>query len=117
MMILKRLEGKDMINKSKILIVDDEPLNVKLLDAMLSADGYEIIKAFNGEQALKQVNEEFPDLIILDIMMPDIDGFEVTRRVKGNIETKDIPIILITASDAADYKTIGHEAGADEFLN
>ena len=106
-----------MINKSKILIVDDEPLNVKLLAATLSADGYDVSRAFNGEQALKKVNQESPDLIILDIMMPDIDGFEVTRKLKGNLQTKDIPIILITASDAADFKVIGHEAGADEFLN
>jgi two-component system cell cycle response regulator len=106
-----------MTHKSKILIVDDEPLNVKLFAAALNSDGYEIIRAFNGEQALKKVDEELPDLVLLDIMMPDIDGFEVTRRLKGNFETRDIPIILITASDAADYKAIGHEAGADEFLN
>ena len=106
-----------MIEKPRILIVDDEPLNVKLLAAILSSDSYEIIRAFNGEQTLKKVNEEFPDLIILDIMMPDINGFEITRKLKGNFQTSEIPIILITASDAADYKVLGHEAGADEFLN
>jgi two-component system cell cycle response regulator len=106
-----------MKSKHRILVVDDEPLNVKLLAAILSADSYDIISAFNGEQALEKVNEECPDLILLDIMMPGIDGFEVTRRLKGSFETKDIPIILITAFDIADYKVIGHEAGADEFLN
>ena len=106
-----------MNSKPRILIVDDEPLNVKLFAAILSSDSYEIIRAFNGEQALIKVNEECPDLILLDIMMPGIDGFEVTRRLKGGIETRDIPIILITAFDIADYKVIGHEAGADEFLN
>jgi two-component system cell cycle response regulator len=106
-----------MKSKHRILIVDDEPLNVKLLAAILSADSYDIISAFNGEQALEIVNEACPDLILLDIMMPGIDGFEVTRRLKGSFETKDIPIILITAFDIADYKVIGHEAGADEFLN
>ena len=106
-----------MSAKHRILIVDDEPLNVKLFGAILSSDSYEIIKAYNGEQALKKVNEECPDLILLDIMMPGLDGFEVTRRLKRNSETKDIPIILITAFDVADYKVIGHEAGADEFLN
>ena len=65
----------------------------------------------------KKVNEECPDLILLDIMMPGMDGFEVTRRLKDIFETRDIPIILITAYDIADYKVIGHEAGADEFLN
>jgi two-component system cell cycle response regulator len=106
-----------MSTKHRILIVDDEPLNVKLLASILSADGYDIISAFNGEQALEKVNEACPDLILLDIMMPGIDGLEVTRRLKDSFETKDIPIILITASDIADYKVIGHEAGADEFLN
>ena len=106
-----------MSTKHRILIVDDEPLNVKLFAAILSSDSYEIIRAFNGEQALIKVNEECPDLILLDIMMPGMDGFEVTRQLKGSFETRDIPIILITAFDVADYKVIGHEAGADEFLN
>jgi two-component system, cell cycle response regulator len=106
-----------MSSKQRILIVDDEPLNVKLFAAILASDSYEVIRAFNGEQALKKVHEECPDLILLDIMMPGIDGFEVTRRLKGSSETRDIPIILITAFDVADYKVIGHEAGADEFLN
>ena len=106
-----------MTDKPKILIVDDEPLNVKLIAAILTSDIYEIIPAYNGNQALKKVEEDCPDLVILDIMMPDIDGFEVTRKLKADHKTKDIPIILITASDAADFKVIGHEAGADEFLN
>jgi two-component system cell cycle response regulator len=106
-----------MNSKHRILIVDDEPLNVKLLAAILSADNFDIISAFNGEQALEKVSEACPDLILLDIMMPGIDGFEVTRRLKGSFETRDIPIILITAFDIADYKVLGHESGADEFLN
>jgi two-component system cell cycle response regulator len=106
-----------MSSKHRILIVDDEPLNVKLFAAMLSSDSCEIFKAYNGEQALEKVDVASPDLILLDVMMPGIDGFEVTKRLKGRFETRDIPIILITASDNADYKVIGHEAGADEFLN
>ncbi|MGV7225107.1 MAG: response regulator [Nitrospinales bacterium] len=106
-----------MSSKHRILIVDDEPLNVKLFAAMLSSDDREIINAYNGEQALEKVDDASPDLILLDVMMPGIDGFEVTRRLKGRFETRDIPIILITAIDNADFKAIGHEAGADEFLN
>ena len=106
-----------MSSKNRILIVDDEPLNVKLFAAMLSSDSCEIFKAYNGEQALEKVDEASPDLILLDVMMPGIDGFEVTRRFKGRFETRDIPIMLITAFDNADFKAIGHEAGADEFLN
>ncbi|MGD8645520.1 MAG: response regulator [Desulfobacterales bacterium] len=106
-----------MTSKHQVLIVDDEPLNVKLFASILSVEGYDISSAFNGEEALEKVNEACPDLILLDIMMPGIDGFEVTRQLKNSYETRDIPIILITASDNADYKVIGHEAGADEFLN
>ena len=91
-----------MNSKHQVLIVDDEPLNVKLLASILSVDGYDIISAFNGEQALEKVIETCPDLILLDIMMPGIDGFEVTRRLKKSFDTKDIPIILITAFDNAD---------------
>jgi len=105
------------IKNSRILIVDDEPLNIKLLEAILASDRYEIKTALNGKQALEQVNQELPDLILLDIMMPGIDGFEVTRTLKADVRTNDIPIILVTAYDVADYKVIGHEAGADEFLN
>ena len=106
-----------MSQNPKILIVDDEPLNVKLFAASLSSEGYKIVTASNGEQALIKVFEESPDLIILDIMMPDIDGFEVTRKIKANSKTRNIPVILITASDDPNYKAIGIEAGADEFLN
>ncbi|UCF90319.1 MAG: response regulator [Desulfobacterales bacterium] len=108
---------KQANHKNRILIVDDEPLNVKLLEAKLTADKYEFSRAFNGEQALEKAEVESPDLILLDIMMPDLYGFEVTRRLKANSATRDIPIILVTALEASDYKVVGHEAGADEFLN
>jgi len=112
-------EGKKQQSryKNRILIVDDEPLNIKLLEAILASDSYEIKTALSGEQALEQVYKESPDLILLDIMMPGMDGFEVTRTLKADVQTRDIPIMLITAYDVADYKVIGHEAGADEFLN
>jgi len=106
-----------MGHKEKILIVDDEPLNVKLMKANLSDARYETVFAYSGEEALDKVIKESPDIILLDIMMPGMSGYEVTERLKGNAETRDIPVILITALDGADNKIKGLECGADEFLN
>jgi len=103
--------------KSRILIVDDDPLNVKLLSAKLPADQFEPLPAFNGEEALHRTIEDNPDLILLDIMMPDMDGYEVSHRLKTNPATEGIPIILVTALDGSEDKIRGFEAGADEFLN
>jgi len=103
--------------RNRILVVDDDPLNVKLLSAKLPADQFEVIPAFGGEEALNRALHENPDLILLDIMMPDIDGYEVSHRLKTNSATEGIPIILVTALDGSDDKIRGFEAGADEFLN
>ncbi len=101
----------------KILIVDDEPLNIKLMAAMLSEFNYEIYTAPDGIEAINQVYADPPDLILLDIMMPKMDGYEVTRKLKADPQTQHIPIILATSLEGANLKTIGHEAGADDFLN
>jgi two-component system cell cycle response regulator len=101
----------------KILIVDDEPFNIKLLRAILSTEPYQTVSASCGEEALEKVGQEPPELILLDVMMPGLDGFEVTKRLKSDPSTRDIPIILVTALDGAENKIKGLEAGADEFLN
>jgi two-component system, cell cycle response regulator len=101
----------------EILIVDDELFNLKLLRAILSTGPYHTSTASNGEEALKKVGEDAPDLILLDVMMPGMDGYEVTKRLKNDPDTRDIPIILVTALDGAENKIRGLEAGADEFLN
>ena len=103
-------------NKHKVLIVDDEPLNVKLLSTAFCPERYQTFTAHGGEEALEKVAKDSPDLILLDIMMPDLDGIEVTRRLKGNPDTEHIPIILVTGLDERDCKSQGLEAGADEFL-
>lgn len=113
----KAREEKNSICKSKILIVDNEPLDVKLLAAILPDDRYDTIKAYSGAEALEKVAEEPPDLILLDIMMPGMDGLEVCRRLKENSKTSDIPIILISILDDLKSKTKGLKAGAKEVLS
>ncbi len=100
-----------------ILIVDDDPTNVKLLAAKLGDSKYTILKAYGGEEALQKAQLENPDLVLLDVMMPGMNGFEVTAQMKNCTETADIPILLVTALDGSDSKTKGLEAGADDFLN
>lgn len=102
--------------KPRILIVDDEPNNVKLISAMLYKEPFEIVTAYDGKTALEIINNNKIDLILLDIMMPEIDGYQVTQSVKENINTKDIPIILVTALQGGEDKKRGLNAGADEFI-
>jgi len=100
----------------RILIVDDTPANVHILQARLAANGYDIVTATDGEEALAAVREKQPDLILLDVMMPKMDGFEVCRRLRADASLPFIPIIMVTAK--ADPKDVvaGLEAGGDEYL-
>ncbi|MBV9554732.1 MAG: PleD family two-component system response regulator [Alphaproteobacteria bacterium] len=101
---------------ARVLVVDDVELNVKLLEAKLSSEYFQVIPAFNGPTALELAEAELPDIILLDVMMPRMDGFEVCRRLKANPRTTDIPVVMVTAlSDIAD-RLRGLEAGADDFL-
>jgi two-component system cell cycle response regulator len=102
--------------RSKILVVDDDPMNVKLISAILSKDDYAIVTAYGGEEALRMTRAENPDLILLDVMMPVMDGYQVTREVKGDPATAGIPIIMVTALNGTEDKVRGLESGADEFL-
>lgn len=100
----------------RILIVDDIPQNVHLVRSLMRSEGYEVASAANGLEALAQVASAPPDLILLDIMMPTLDGYAVCRQLKAHPETRLVPIVLITAlGDEAD-KLLGIEAGADDFL-
>jgi len=102
--------------RSKILIVDDEPFNVDYLEQELAELGYETISAANGQEALDKVAAEAPDLILLDVMMPVMDGFTVCRLLKEQDETRLIPIVIMTALDAIADRITGIKAGADDFL-
>ena len=100
---------------AKILIVDDEPVNRDILIAFLDESGHELIEAGNGQEALDQVKKHSPDLLLLDIMMPELDGFEVTRRLRAQV-TEYLPIVLVTARADQASRIEGLDVGADEFL-
>lgn len=101
---------------SKILIVDDEKLNLKLVSETLKKDGHQTTTADSGVKALGIVQEVQPDLVILDVMMPELDGYAVCRRMRTMAPTKDIPIIMLTAKDSVEEKIKGFEAGADDYM-
>jgi two-component system cell cycle response regulator len=101
---------------ARILVVDDIEANVRLLEAKLSAEYYEVSVAYDGMSALAKAAAELPDIILLDVMMPGLDGFEVCRRLKGDSITRHIPVVLVTALDGRHDRLAGLEAGADDFL-
>ena len=100
----------------KILVVDDDLDTLRLVGIMLERQGYEILAASTGRQAISVAHASYPDLILLDLMMPDIDGLEVARELRAIPETQDIPIIMFTAKAQLDDKLEGFDAGADAYL-
>lgn len=105
-----------MEKKSKILIVDDAVDTVELLKKRFHAEGYDTSEAYNGEEALNKVPEYDPDLIVLDVMMPKIDGYEVAKRLKANEKTKYIPVLMLTAKGEIEHKVKGLDIGADDYM-
>jgi PAS domain S-box-containing protein len=101
---------------ARILIVDDERHNRQLLEVMLTPEGFVLLSAAGGEEALAMVAKQAPDLILLDIMMPGMDGYQVAATIKGNLATKNIPIIMVTALDDRKARMLGLNAGAEDFL-
>ncbi len=101
---------------ARILVVDDVPANVRLLDARLQAEYFEVRTALNGRQALDMVEKERLDLVLLDVMMPDMTGFEVCAALKANPRTANIPVVMVTSLDQPEDRVRGLEAGADDFL-
>src|SRR6476659_4130933 len=101
---------------ARVLVVDDVPANVKLLEARLSAEYFDVVTAMSGKDALSICERAECDLVLLDVMMPDIDGFEVCRRLKANPSTHHIPVVMVTALDHPSDRVRGLDAGADDFL-
>jgi two-component system cell cycle response regulator len=101
---------------ARVLVVDDVPANVKLLEARLSAEYFDVTTASNGIEALALCERAECDIILLDVMMPELDGFEVCRKLKSNPQTHHIPIVMVTALDQPSDRVRGLEAGADDFL-
>src|SRR5438105_14443016 len=106
-----------MATESKILVVDDVVDNVKLLDKLLTVNGYSVLKAHSGREALSALETELPDLILLDVMMPEMSGYEVCQKVRENPATALLPIIMVTALNAAEERIKGIQAGADDFIS
>jgi adenylate cyclase len=101
---------------AKVLVVDDTPHNVKLLADLLAVKGYGVATATNGEEALAKVASEAPDLVLLDIMMPGLSGYDVCKRLRADPATALLPVVLVTSLDAQQERIKGIEAGADDFL-
>lgn len=101
---------------ARVLVVDDILSNVKLLEAKLTAEYFEVVTASSGLEALARIEEQEPDIVLLDVMMPGMDGFEVCRRIKRNPKSMHIPVIMVTALDQVSDRVAGLDAGADDFL-
>ena len=102
--------------KGKILVVDDEIYIVHILDFSLGMEGYEVVTALDGEQALQKVQDLRPDLIVLDIMMPKMDGYETCKALKADPQTRDIPVILLSAKGRSVDQQMGLEVGAEDYI-
>lgn len=105
-----------MTRKARILLIDDHRTVLRLLEAILKLKGYDLLYAENGQQGMTMARQEQPDLILLDVMMPDIDGFKVCQYLKGQAETAAIPVVFLTARGAEDDLEVGRRAGAQAFL-
>jgi DNA-binding response OmpR family regulator len=100
----------------RILVVDDTPHNVKLLADVLQARGYSVVTAVNGVEALAHTEHDAPDLVLLDVMMPGMDGYDVCKMIRANPATATLPVVMVTALDPTQERVKGIEAGADDFL-
>ena len=105
--------SENLFHNRRILVVDDEERMVRFIRLNLEHDGFLVSEAFNGRQAMDRIREDLPDLVLLDVMMPDIDGFEVLRKVR---EGNDVPVIMLTAKGEEEDRVHGLELGADDYI-
>ena len=101
---------------ARILLVDDDPVTLRLLQTFLTADGHTILTAADGEQACEKVWAAKPDLVLLDVMMPKLDGFRVLNRIKTDLELRDTVVVMLTSRDDAEDMALGLDVGADYYL-
>ncbi len=104
------------MSSASVLIIDDEPDVLKLLKLRFEKEGYQVLAAKNGQEGLKTVYSKFPSVIILDLMLPDMDGLEVCKRLKGDEKTSRIPVLILTAKTANTDEVLGLELGADDYV-
>ena len=104
------------MDRKRILVVDDEIYIVHILEFSLTMEGYEVATASDGEEALRKIEEDRPDLVVLDIMMPRLDGYEVCRRLRQSEETATLPVILLSAKGRPVDREVGLEVGADDYI-
>ncbi|HHL40081.1 MAG TPA: response regulator [Deltaproteobacteria bacterium] len=109
--------GGSIARPHRVLIVDDNAQNLELLDALLTTSGYEVVRASNGREALERVEEDPPHIILLDVLMPVMDGYETCRRLKESEKTRFIPVVMVTALNSLEDRVRGIEAGADDFIS
>src|SRR5436309_7726563 len=102
---------------AKVLVVDDTPLNIKLLGDLLTVKGYAVSTAPNGEEALAKLASDAPDIVLLDVMMPGLSGYDVCRRIRADPATTLLPVVMVTSLDPHTERVKGIEAGADDFLS
>ncbi len=103
-------------NGRKVLVIDDEPGIIEIVETNLEGDGFEVISASNGKEGLEKIKSEQPELVVLDVMMPEMDGWEVLRRVEQDPDTAGLPVIMLTAKAADEDYIHGLEEGAVEYI-
>lgn len=105
------------MNKPLVYVVDDNKITVKLMRRYLEVNGYEVGEAYDGTECLEKVKERVPDVIVLDVMMPRLDGYETVKRLKSDSNTKDIPVVIVTALNDVANQLKAIDSGADDFLS